>query len=132
MTTPSWLTHRGLLLGDAVHGETALDVVNEAEVLTSLLDGDHICSQDEEHQWDFHRNFLVTYVVSGLTPVVLQSTTYTKRKHKGLYDQLGVKCSREQDTWFRSFSIAVGEHDRKGHHCHVFNTAKKVVRETRQ
>jgi hypothetical protein len=32
----------GLLASDAVHGETALGVVNEAEVLASLLNGDHV------------------------------------------------------------------------------------------
>lgn len=32
----------GLLGGDAVDGETALDVVEETEVLAGLLDGDHI------------------------------------------------------------------------------------------
>lgn len=33
----------GLLSGDAVDGEAALDVVKETEVLSGLLDGDDVC-----------------------------------------------------------------------------------------
>lgn len=34
----------GLLRGDAVDGETALDVVDQAEVLAGLVDGDDVCN----------------------------------------------------------------------------------------
>jgi hypothetical protein len=37
----------GLLVADAVDGEAALDVVQQAELLVGLLDGDDICRGKE-------------------------------------------------------------------------------------
>lgn len=36
----------GLLIGDPVNGETSLHVVDQTEMLASLLDGDHICKRE--------------------------------------------------------------------------------------
>lgn len=38
------MAHLGLLIGDAVDGETAFHIVDQTEVLSSLLNGDHICN----------------------------------------------------------------------------------------
>ena len=40
-----------------------------------------------------------------------------------MFDHLGVMCSKEQTTWFRSHYVAVGEYDEKDHLHHIFNTA---------
>ena len=42
-------SHLGLLGGDAVDGETSLHIVDQAEVLTGLLDADHIWRDRKKH-----------------------------------------------------------------------------------
>ena len=41
-------SYLGLLAGDAVDGETSLHIVDQTEVLTSLLDADHIWRNKQE------------------------------------------------------------------------------------
>lgn len=41
--------HLGLLIGDAVDSETALHVIDQTEILTSLLNADHICNRTPQH-----------------------------------------------------------------------------------
>lgn len=41
-------SHLGLLSGDAVDSETSLHIIDQTEVLASLIDADHICVNQKQ------------------------------------------------------------------------------------